>query len=318
MDRKVKVVYNKLEEMKINEQGYVDLSNVKILGKQDLVETCNIFRDPRYETFRVFYMKDNMIVGQETITSKIPDAVMLFKKNKYAKCNPVRAYEKMKNRMERLKADGYYLSHNHTSESAKPSQEDMETTRIFIANVDGFLGHIILGNKDRYSIIEENSEGLVLMPKEKVLNKSTLKSVKEKTRENDLYNIKISNRDELVALLKQIQNEKEYSVAILTDIHCKVRMVLDIPNKMFNQRVENINGFFKNIARNSGTTKVLIGTQDIGTYYEILKHQKYGTIKDVAYFNNSTRLYEFEKITESPDLFDKEKKRKSKTKGKER
>ena len=318
MDRNVKVVYNKLEETKINEQKYVDLSNVKILEKKDLVETCNIFRDSRYETFRVFYMKEDMIIGQEIITSRIPDAVMLFTKNKYSECNPVRTYEKMKNRMERLKADGYYLSHNHTSESAKPSQEDMEITRNFIANVDGFLGHIVLGNKDKYSIIEENSEGLVLMPKEKALNKFTLKNMEEKTRENDLYNIKISSREDLVALLKQIQNEKEYSVAILTDTKNNIRMVLDIPNKMFNQNVENLNGFFKKLARNSGAVRVFIGTQDIGTYYEILKHQKYGTIKDVAYFNNSSRLYKLEKITESPDLFDKEKKRKSKTKERER
>lgn len=162
MDRNVKVIYNKLEKTEINEKGYIDLSKIKITGNKDLIETCNIFRDPRYETFRVFYMKDNTIIGQETITSKIPNAVMLFSKDKYSESNPVRTYEKMKNRIERLKADGYYLAHNHTSESAKPSQEDMEITRNFASNVDGFLGHIVLGSKERYSIIEENSEGLIL------------------------------------------------------------------------------------------------------------------------------------------------------------
>lgn len=80
MDKNVKVVYNKLDNMIINSQGYIDLSKMQIQGNNDLVETCNIFRDPRYETFRVFYMKNNKIVGQEAITSKIPDAVMLFKR----------------------------------------------------------------------------------------------------------------------------------------------------------------------------------------------------------------------------------------------
>lgn len=77
----------------------------------------------------------------------------------------------MNNRIQRLGADGYYLAHNHSSNSAKPSQEDMEITRNFVANVEGFLGHIVLGNTDKYSIIEENSEGLILMPKEKSLKK---------------------------------------------------------------------------------------------------------------------------------------------------
>ena len=93
---------------------------------------------------------------------------------------------------------------------------------------------------------------------------------------------------------------------------------MQYPNKMFNQNVENLNGYFKNLARNSGATRVFIGTQDILTYYQVIKHQQYGTIKDVAYFNNNSNLYKMEKITASPDLFDKEKKEKIKTKDRER
>lgn len=213
----------------------------------------------------------------------------------------------MKNRIHRLDADGYYLAHNHASESARPSQEDMEVTRNFAANVEGFLGHIILGNKDRYSIIEENDEGLILMPKEQKLDNSILKNMEEELKTKTLYDVKISSRDDLVALLKQINNDREYSTAILTDVTGNIRMVLDIPNRMFNQDPENLNGFFKNIARNSGSIRVFIGTQDMLAYNEILKHQKYGTIKDMVYFNKNHTIYKSEKITESQELFDKEK-----------
>ena len=61
LDKNIKVIYNKLENIKLN-QGYVDLSSSSIQNKNDLVDVCNIFRDPRYETFRIFYMKDNKIV----------------------------------------------------------------------------------------------------------------------------------------------------------------------------------------------------------------------------------------------------------------
>lgn len=194
MDRNIKVVYNKLENITVDKQGYIDLSKSKIQNTKDLVNVCDIFRNPRYETFRVLYIKDNKIVGQEAITSKIPDAVILFLNGKKFGANPIKTYEKMNNRMQRLGADGYYLAHNHCSNSAKPSQEDMKMTRKFVANVDGFLGHIVLGNTDKYSIIEKNSEGLIFMPKEKSLKKDTLKNMEEKLKENTLYNIKISCR----------------------------------------------------------------------------------------------------------------------------
>lgn len=304
MDKNVKIIYNKLDNITINNQGYIDLSNSKIQGQNDLINICSIFRDPRYETFRVFYMKDNKIVGQEAITSKIPDAVLVFDDKER---HPIRIYEKMINRMERLDADGYYLAHNHPSGSAKPSQKDMELTRNFAANVEGFLGHIVIGSNNRYSIIEENSEGLILMPKEQILNNSTIKNMEEELKSKTLYDVKISSRDELVALLKQINNDKEYSTAILTDVSSSIRMVLDIPNRMFNQEPENLNGFFKNIARNSGAIRVFIGTQNVSTYNEILKHQKYGTIKDMIYFNKDHSVIRSENIIESQELFDKEK-----------
>ena len=78
MDKKVKVVYNKLENLSFNDKGYIDLSESIFKKKNDLVNVCNIFRDPRYETFRIFYMKKDKIIGQEAITSKIPNAVVVF------------------------------------------------------------------------------------------------------------------------------------------------------------------------------------------------------------------------------------------------
>ncbi|MEI3400830.1 MAG: hypothetical protein V8R51_00015 [Clostridia bacterium] len=72
--------------------------------------------------------------------------------------------------------------------------------------------------------------------------------------------MKISSRDELIALFMKMRNDKEYSTAILTDSHKNIRMVVDIPNKMMNQNIENLNGFFKNLGRNIGANKVFIGT----------------------------------------------------------
>ena len=50
MDRNAKIIYNKLENVEVGKKGYIDLSKVKIQGKEDLIETCNIFRDSRYDS----------------------------------------------------------------------------------------------------------------------------------------------------------------------------------------------------------------------------------------------------------------------------
>lgn len=51
MDKNIKIIYNKLENIKLN-QGYIDLSNSSIQNKNDLVDVCNIFRDPRLEVMK--------------------------------------------------------------------------------------------------------------------------------------------------------------------------------------------------------------------------------------------------------------------------
>lgn len=315
MDKKVKIVYNKLNNLSFTENGYIDLRESKIKDKKALVDVCNIFRDPRYETFRIFYMKENQIVGQEIITSKLPNAVIVFSNGKDTKNNPIRCFEKMNNRMKRLSADGYYLVHNHISDSANPSVEDMEITRDFEANVNGFLGHIILGNSNKYCIIEKDLKGRIVRPVEKVLNDSVINKTSEKLKEKGLYDVRISCREELVAILKHIQQEKDYSIAILTDCKCNIRMILNVPNNMFNQDVVNLNGFFKNLARNSGSTRVFIGTNDKTTYDKVLKHIDYGTIKDMVCIDQSGNLVIDDFIMSNEDLFDKEKRNKIKNNG---
>ena len=52
-----------------------DISNSKeekINNLEDLAVISQVFRDPRYETMRIFYTKNNKIVAHEAISSRIP------------------------------------------------------------------------------------------------------------------------------------------------------------------------------------------------------------------------------------------------------
>ena len=59
----------------------------------------------------------------------------------------------MKQRMQRLGADGYYLLHNHPSGRPHASPEDLRGTLAFAKKVEGFQGHIII-NSGEYAVIE--------------------------------------------------------------------------------------------------------------------------------------------------------------------
>ena len=74
MNKNTKIIYKRIEES-MYEKGYVNLNHRLVNTKDDLVEIASIFRDERFETFRVVYVKDDSIVGYESITSRLPNEV---------------------------------------------------------------------------------------------------------------------------------------------------------------------------------------------------------------------------------------------------
>ena len=308
--KNVRIIYRRLEQP-LRKYGYINLNHKIVNNKDDLVELASIFRDTRYETFRIIYLKENYIAGYESVSTKTPTNVDIFYKYRKGRSRCERCFYKIADRKNRLQADSYYLVHNHPSDNAKASSEDLKLTQEFSKKIKGFKGHLIV-NSDSYAWISIDDKGVAVAENYLKVNLKKSKKIEKRLKNKTIYDLKICNRDDFVALMHNIKNSKNYSTAILTDSKCNIRLVLDIPNKMFNQKLENLNGFFKNIARNSGATRVFIGTQDKETYNKILEHQKYGTIKDMVYFDKKSNLIKTEKITESQNLFDKEKSRKVK------
>ena len=105
----IKTIYNAIpenEEMK----SYIDLKDIKIESREDLVKTCQIFRNPKFETFRIIYMRDNSIVNYESVTSRLPNSCNIFRvKSKTPYLKNQRGFEDISRRMYRLGANGYYL-----------------------------------------------------------------------------------------------------------------------------------------------------------------------------------------------------------------
>lgn len=308
MDKNTKIVYDRLENVELKSKPLINLNGSKINTKEDLANLCNVYRNPRYETFRIFYIKDSKIVGQDAFTNKIPNYVRLFEKRDKRGVDNVRGIAEIKNKIRRLNADGYYLAHNHISENAKVSAYDMFTTIHLSEQIKGFFGHIILGTSNKYSFISQKDIDNFNIPNEELIDSEELKLMEEKLVNNDYKDIKIDSRESLVALLKTIENPKEYSTAIFTNPASRVQVILNIPNRMFNQSKDELKGYFRNIARNHGATRVFIGTEDKDVYVKACDHFDYGTIKDIIFFDKlpyDPKSYLTINEDQGYDLFDK-------------
>ena len=308
MNKNARVIYKRLTEP-MKKRGYINLNHRLVNTKDDLVEIAEIFRSTQYETFRLIYMKENKIVGYESISSRVPNYVNVFERNKQGRINTERCVYKILSRMNRLGADSYYMVHNHISGEAKASNEDLRTTAFFIKYIKGFLGHLIINNENYSWIYYDEKENTVKADKQVPINVRKANKMRKVLNEKSIYDVKILSRDDLVSVLNTIKNTPDYSIAILTDSKGQIRMILDIPNNFFNMQEEQLKGYFKNLARMSGASRVFFGTNDNETYKKALKHQMNGTFKDcICYKNEDNKIYVYEKsdLEIKSELFDEQ------------
>ncbi|MDP3215304.1 MAG: JAB domain-containing protein, partial [Deltaproteobacteria bacterium] len=122
------------------EKGGTTFLNQRIKSGHDLAIMAQILRDPRYETLRIFYNRMNRIVHHTAVSSRLQGAVYLEKIG-HAKHDLGVLVEKTR---RRVKADGYWLLHNHPSGNATPSSKDVRLTEIIASFVPSFKGHVVI------------------------------------------------------------------------------------------------------------------------------------------------------------------------------
>lgn len=326
MNKNTKVIYKRIEE-NFYEKGYINLNHRLVNTRDDLVEIASIFRDERYETFRVVYMKDNSIVGYESITTKTPNEVSIVKPDKRGIKNAERCFNKFYSRMNRLGADGYYLVHNHPSDKAKASSEDVLATLEFARKIKGFRGHLIV-NTNSYAWISIDKDGFPESENYVPVNKEKINEMNEILKEKSIYDVKILSRDDFISIMHNIKNSKDYSVSILTDGQGKVKMILDIPNRMVNMPKDELKNYFINLARMNGVTRVFFATDNEEVLEKAKEHLEYGTFKDLMFYQKhktkglmtvnefrcdyGTELFDkrFGRLKEDEEDYDSESKRK--------
>ncbi|PXW89077.1 RadC-like JAB domain-containing protein [Nitrosomonas sp. Nm84] len=131
------------------EKGGTTFLNQSIASGRDLAVMAQILRDPRYETLRIFYTRMNRIVHHTAVSSRLPGSVYL---ERIGRGNDDLDVWVEKTKCQ-VKADGYWILHNHPSGNATPSSHDIKFTQKLALLVSGFKGHIVI-NTSQYSVID--------------------------------------------------------------------------------------------------------------------------------------------------------------------
>lgn len=277
-------------------KGFIDFRGREVRSPEQLALLGQVYRDPRFETLRVIYMKGNIIAGHEGITSRLPNSsAAIFDipnreesasdkeyliKSRHAH---VRHFMGMLSRMERLGADGYFLLHNHPSAmSVEPSNEDLALTKAYKKALPGFRGHIII-DSNKFCFIDKdiNPMQFPLYLGDDLLIKPSLS--------HPLLGSMIDSSDKLAQLGKAIQIDPNYSVIIYVNTKQYIRAIQEIPDGLLKREKECVD-YLRGRMRDFGASRVLL-VSSTESIHEIANDMvRKGFFLDAIVTDNSNRV----------------------------
>ena len=132
----------------IQKHGVAALIGQKITSPERLAELAQIYRNPQYETFRIFFTKGNTVVHASGVTARLPGNTPIFPEGK----GFTHGLQWISDMMKSSGADGYWMLHNHPSGNPTPSNADVQVTQTLAQLRPGFKGHVII-NSNKYAQI---------------------------------------------------------------------------------------------------------------------------------------------------------------------
>lgn len=134
--------------------GVGRLIGKRIATPRDVAYLGQIYRDPRFETFRWLFVKNGRVVAESAYSSRLPGVTYPFETSGVPAKDlwESELFEWASSTMDAYDADGYYLLHNHPSGDPGPSPEDIATTGWIAKSLPGFKGHLVV-DSGKYAVI---------------------------------------------------------------------------------------------------------------------------------------------------------------------
>jgi len=195
--------------------GGVDLVGQRVTSAEDLATLAQVFRDPRFETFRVFYTDaQGVVVGEGAYSSRLPAAVNLP--------NDFDAH--IRRDVGRFGATGFWILHNHPSGRAAPSPADVNLTKWVATSVNGFRGHVVIDHNEFATIDAGGAVQVIQAPQ---LNGTDFGSKPE--LDHHMLGSTINGERDVVQAAKALQVKNGHAALIFLRRDQKVQLVMDVP-----------------------------------------------------------------------------------------
>jgi len=189
----------------------------KVGSAEDLAVLAQVYRDPRFETFRVVFVNDGgAVVSQVGLTSRLPSSTAAIMGS------DIDAYLKDLSATARNRgASGYYLLHNHPTGIPTPSRADMALTQQFAQKMPmlEFKSHVVIDTNE-YSTIDGNGA-----PKK--FKKDFGQSAPYLAAE--WVDVTITGPGDVMAMAKRLQVDEGAVTLIHTDAQYNVKSISTIP-----------------------------------------------------------------------------------------
>jgi hypothetical protein len=255
------------------EKGGTTFLNQPVKSGYDLAVMAQILRDPRYETLRIFYTRMNRIIHHTAVSSRLPGAVYLEKIG-HAKHDLGVLVEKTK---RHVKAEGYWLLHNHPSGNATPSSQDVRLTEILASMVSGFKGHVVI-NTRQYSVIDQNGHiDSVNLMGDMVGSYQT-----NHYKSHELLLEKIASPEDLAKIGHALKKRDQFFNLIGLSAAGFILSLSELPLSVLNRPHNLLLARLQNFARHSGVNTVFAITNANDYRHPVLsKACEAGILKDV-------------------------------------
>jgi hypothetical protein len=252
----------------------------------DIAKIAMTYRNPKFETLRIYYVRNGRLAGYEGLTCRMPGFVTFTE-------NPVKFRHIINRRADRLRADAIYMSHNHPSGDAAPSEQDINSTHHTrngkINPVTRLKGHVVTDH-GKYTFIDpitKNVEEKTISLEEKKL----LPNFGVPAIPNDNLGKAILSDLDVAEVGSSISNMKD-SFTLLYTSRGKIRAIHEVPIEFFNKKnYKNATGWLKNRARDFGSQKIyaFMNSNSVSSqeFDDLARYVKFGSLGDVVCYRDA-------------------------------
>lgn len=231
----------------------VSLVGHTLTSREDLATLAQVYRDPRFETFRLFFTnQEGKIVSQVGLSSRLPtsSAIIIGTDAKQYLTDLARAAGKSG-------ATSYYMLHNHPSTNPMPSDADISLTKLFDRELNLISnGHVIL-DTNQFGVIKPSGDVEII--KKDFGQVSPYKA-------NEFSDITINSPLRLIDVAKKLEVDQDAVTLVVTTAGHKVLGITTVPADTINKgNRSTLTLRVRKLLRTMNGARVFAVGTDIGT-----------------------------------------------------